>query len=269
MHSCLYEGVVTHRRREPVTHGFRRRLYMAYLDLDELPGLVERGGPIDSGRYSRSSFHRSDHLFDPTLPLADEVREIIRQRTGQTPGGPIRLLTQLRCRGYYFSPLNLYYVFDEGDQHVENVVAEVSNTPWNERHCYVLGAENRTRVSHVMGFSHPKEFHVSPFMGMDMQYQWRLTQPGERLAVHLSNTQGATNLFSASMALARHELNPQSLRRMTRQYPLITAQISAVIYYQALRLWWKRCPYYAHPRKKSPPASKVQEQPREASSMTP
>ena len=249
MHSCIYEGTVTHRRREPVDHQFQYRLFMVYLDLDELPSLVGGGGLIASRKHASQSFLRSDHLFEPARPLADEVRDVVREQTGRSCDGPIRLLTQLRYFGYYMSPLNLFYIYDESDEHIEFVVAEVNNTPWNERHCYVLWDGNRKSGTNELQFAHAKDFHVSPFMSMDFQYNWRLTEPGSDLRVHLANTRDSRQLFAAGMTLQRRELDRQQLRRMTFRYPMMTAQITAGIYYQALKLWWKKCPSYTHPKK--------------------
>lgn len=248
MHSCIYEGTVTHCRHEPVTHQFQYRLFMVYLDLDELPSLVGRGGLIASRKYSSRSLLRSDHLFDKVLSLATELRQIVRKQTGTLPTGPIRMLTQLRYCGYYFSPINVFYVYDEDDTRVQYVVAEVNNTPWKERHCYVLWDGNRIGPADSLQFAHAKEFHVSPFMGMEMEYRWSLSEPGEHSTIGLANFEDSRKVFDAGMTLRRRELTKQQLRRMTVRYAFMTAQIGAAIYFQALRLWWKKCPFYPHPK---------------------
>jgi len=245
MHSCLYEGTVRHCRFTPVRHAFAYRLYMLYLDLAEIDE-VFRGRWFWSSRgFNLAWFRRSDHVGDPRTPLADSVREVVRSRAGFAPEGPIRLLTQLRHLGYVMNPVSFYYCFDRTGVRLEAVLAEVHNTPWGEQHCYVIDARGRDpeEVTH----RHSKEFHVSPFMEMDMDYAWRLSAPGDSVRVEIQNRRGDQLLFDASMSLRRRELTGWNLSRALLRFPLMTAQVTAGIYWQALRLWRKKVPYIPHP----------------------
>jgi len=252
MHSCIYVGRIHHRRHVPLEHGFRYRLYMLYVDLDELPR-VRRGWLLPEARFAPVAFRRDDHMKGTQSSLSDAVRELVESRTGERPAGPIRLLTGPRCFGYYFSPLNLYYCFDPGGGSVRAVVAEVSNTPWREVHYYVLSDGNRTGESGELCFTHPKDFHVSPFMDMDLRYDWRLCQPGSRLAVEIDNFRQDELVFEARLELTRRELRRTRLLRMLLQHPWMTGRIIQGIYFQAFRLWRKKCPFYPHPEHLSRP----------------
>jgi DUF1365 family protein len=219
-----------------------------YLDLDELPQLLRSRLFLFSARFSPGSYCRNDHVGNPATPLSDSVRELVMAETGVRPEGPIRLLTQLRRYGYYFSPLNMYYCFDRDGRHVEAVVAEVSNTPWLERHCYVLWEGNRVGPADRFRFRHPKGFHVSPFMDMDFDYHWRLNEPAETLKVYLANHRGDERVFVADMVLHRRPLTRGQMLLTWLRFPWMTAQVVFAIYYQALRLWMKKCPYFPHPK---------------------
>ncbi len=265
MHSCIYEGQVSHRRFSPVDHGFQNRLFMAYLDLDELEDLTQEEGLISRRRFAAASFDEDAHLVESDEPLRTGVESLVLQRTGMQLTGPIRLLTQLRYFGYYFSPLNLYYCFDADGDDLQAVVAEVGNTPWGEQHCYVLWEGNRVDWDAGLQFRHTKDFHVSPFMQMEVEYQWLLNTPGEELTVSIENltrefevqgeddhgspTPSADRFFTAAMTLKKRPLTKSSLGRMKIRYPVMTMQIMAAIYWQALKLWWKKCPSYRHPQK--------------------
>lgn len=246
MHSCIYEGTVTHSRFMPVKHHFSYDLCMLYLDLDEVTELVGPGRMIAGRPWSRASFKPEDHWLG-TADLINSIRQFVSERTGQVVRGRIRLLTQLRYWGYYFSPLNLFYVFDDYDRTVRHVIAEVNNTPWGQRHHYLLWQGNRTDPQR-MRYTHPKAMHVSPFMQMDVDYRWRLSQPANDLSVSIENYQSSQRLFAAHLRLKQRQLNPKQLRRLAFRYPWMTMQIMAAIHWQALKLWFKKCPVYPHPK---------------------
>lgn len=219
---------------------------MMYLDLQELPHLFARYRLWSHRPPALMSFRRRDHLGDPNADLDTAVRDLVEQRTGRRPNGPIRLLTQLACLGYRFNPLSLYYCFNE-DETLAAVVAEVNNTPWGEQHCYVLDARESTGHGPWLRFERDKEFHVSPFMPMDMDYDWRFSMPLQRLAVHMINYRHGDRVFDATLALQRREIGHASLAGLLLRFPLMSARIVMAIYTQALFLWLKRLPFYPHP----------------------
>jgi DUF1365 family protein len=251
-HSAVYEGFVSHRRHTPVDHGFRYDHAMLLLDLDELPGLFDCH-PLWSARgRAPAMFSRPDYLGDPAIGLGEAVRALVGERTGRRPDGPIRVLTTVRMLGHCFNPVSFYYCFAPGGRSLRAVVAEVTNTPWGERHAYVMDVHGDGSPGSVLGQSFDKVFHVSPFMGMDHRYDWRLTWPGEQLVAHISSHREERLVFDATLSLRRRPLDRAALTRLLVRHPAATLRVSARIYGQALRLKLKGAPYHAHPRREAP-----------------
>jgi len=249
MHSCIYEGHVRHRRFTPVRHTFRYRLYMMYLDLAELPWLFKGRWLWSYGRPNVAFFRRRDHLGQPLIPLDRAVRDLVEQRLGKRPSGPIRLLTHLRYFGFCFNPVSFYYCYDRLERSVESLVVEIHNTPWNEEYCYVFAEnENKHPVQGWKRFQFTKAFHVSPFMEMEILYDWRFREPGQSLSVHMNNLSRGEKRFDATLTLNKKVITGRSLARVLLTYPLMTAKVVTMIYWQALRLRTKGAPVHPHPK---------------------
>lgn len=242
--SAFYTGWVRHRRFAPASHSFRYKVFMAYLDLDELDEVLSLTPLWSARRFAPARFKRSDFHGDPKVPLKEAVQRTIAQQTGVLHDGPIRMLVNLRYFGYNMNPLCTYYCFDRDEQQLKFIVAEVNNTPWGEKHAYVLQCEIGTKKQ---AFDFEKLFHVSPFNPLAMQYRWLSSTPENNLLIHLENWQEGKKITDATLRLQRQPLNASIMNRMLIRYPLMTVKVVASIYYQAIRLWLKKVPYFAHP----------------------
>jgi DUF1365 family protein len=263
--SAVYEGRIRHRRFEPIEHEFSYPLFLMYLDLGELPQLLDPFPLFSARRRAPARFRRADFMGDPERPLAECARDAVEAETGSRPAGPVRLLAGLRYFGHSFNPVSLYYCFDPAGERVEAVVADVENIPWGERHAYVLA--RRGNEGPVLTDELDKALHVSPLMGMDQTYSFRAGEPGPTLSVHIESrpekgpgpdraaedqSARAPKSFDATLSLRRRELSRARLAGLLARYPAISLQTVAKIYAQSLRLKLKGARYFPHPEGRRP-----------------
>jgi DUF1365 family protein len=237
--SAIYEGTVVHHRHEPVEHRFSYPIALPLIFLDEVDELC-RIHPLWSTHPSPVWLRRADLPGAPPQTPDQAVRDLVEHRLGVRPRGPVAVLAQPRTWGWLFNPLSISFCFSEGGERIDAHVLEVRNTPWHERHTYVLDGGARHQFAKAM--------HVSPFMGMDQTYHLSVHGPGETLTVALANHEEGRRVFDARMALERRELTRSSLGRVLWAYPFQTMKVSARIYRQALALHRKGAPFHGHPR---------------------
>lgn len=269
MNSCLYVGQVRHRRFTPRTHTFNYRLFYLCLDLDEINSVFDKYLFWSSHGSNLASFSEKDHLKaysktgidgDKARPepedLAERARRFVEDETGTRPEGKILLLTHLSYFGFRFNPVSFYYCYNKDNSTLSHIIAEVNNTPWGEQYCYLIPASQADTNKHIR-HEESKQFHVSPFMPMDMQYDWRFTRPDESLSVHMQNYREGKKVFDATLLLEREDISSASLTRALARFPFMTMKVVAAIYYQALILLIKRVPVFDHPDNEAPKSVKT------------
>lgn len=249
MNSALYVGRVSHHRIRPVEHAFTYRHFFLYLDLDELDRVFAGRWLWSVERANLASLRRADLLGDRARPLADCVRDRVAAELGRRPNGPVRVATQPRLFGYAFNPVSFYFCYAEDGRTLDAVVAEITNTPWNERHAYVM--DGRARVGSTLRARFPKSFHVSPFLPMDLEYAWELAEPGDELVIHMQDLERGECIFRTDLQLERRPITGGSLAGLLASFPGFSLRTVAAIYLQALRLKLKGAPFFDHPKWKA------------------
>lgn len=244
--SAIMRGEISHRRYQPTQHAFRYATAQWWLALDELTEVDALSRCFSTRGWAPLWFRRRDYLPQRNGDLAQAVRDEIGQLLNTTVQGRVFFLGNVRTFGCYFSPINCYFVQTEGDDDYRYMLAEVSNTPWLERHYYALDLQQPLQ--------HRKQFHVSPFNPLEMQYHWRIRapqlKPAAKALIHLEAWREGKH-FAATVALQRQPLQAKSIYGVLLRFPVNTVTTVLAIYWQALRLWLKRTPIYDHPAKQS------------------
>ncbi len=238
--SQLMVGTVQHRRFAPVVHSLSYPIFMPLIDLDEIDALQQKVWGFGSRWWHWARFRRKDYLGDGDLKT--DVQNKVAELSGEQIRGKVVMACHLRYLGLYFSPVNFFYLYDE--QGVwRYLLAEVSNTPWNERHYYAIRADAGENNAN---WSHQKAFHVSPFNPMQQQYKWTLKPLSNRLFIHLECHEEAKK-FDATLMMKARAFSSQNLLKLLIKTPLQTVKVLTGIYWHALKLWIKRVPIYDHP----------------------
>jgi hypothetical protein len=252
LRSSICEGWVRHRRYAPRAHGFTMPVWMVDLDLSEIDEVfsVSRWWSKETAPVR---FDRGDYLDPGAGTLDAAVRDRVEQEIGVRPRGAVRMLTHLRQFGYLFNPVTFYSCFGEDDEgqgggDLVAIVAEITNTPWGERHAYVLDAREGSGGGASARFGFAKAFHVSPFLPMDLSYDWVFSgMGGGSVGIHMNLEREGGRVFDATLKLKRTPMTAAAMRRVVVRYPLMTARVIARIHLEALKLWVKGVPVQAHP----------------------
>ena len=249
LQNYIYNGVIRHRRYTPFEHFFSYPLFMVYVDISKVNKILETSLIWNVNKPALISFYRKDYHGEPTKPLDKAVRDTIYKKTGKRINGPIRILTHLRYFGFCFNPVSFYYCFNTSDSKLEMIMAEVTNTPWNERYSYIIDKKMLSGSKKNLVAELEKKLHVSPFWGMDHQYEWLFSEPDESLLVNMKNFKSGMKVFDATLTMKRKALTIKNLLISVLRFPFITLLVVYRIHWQALKLWIKKAPFFPHPSK--------------------
>ena len=248
MNSAFYVGRLAHARMTPKQHRFSYRVFMPFVDVDSVSDITRRATGWGSRGLAPARFVRSDFLGDERLSVAEAVKQRIFEETEQHFEGQIFLLANWRYFGLQNNPIACYFCKGKTSQRLEFIIAEVTNTPWGERHSYVLPVNPEESLFQT---EFKKELHVSPFHGMQQRYRWSSTVPDESLAIKLTNLEGGERVFHASLTLTRLPVTRLTGLSLLARFPFETAKVTVGIYWQALVLFLRRVPLFAHPKNNS------------------
>ena len=246
MDSAIYFGKVRHRRFRPVPHQFYYSVFMAFMDIDRIKELTGISRLLSYNRFNWASYDERDHFGDPALSLRQRLERDAAANGISLPDGQVFLLTHLRYLGYNFNPVSFFYCFD-AQERLQLILAEVNST-FGESHNYWLWHYNQLPSSNARRYRSAKVLHVSPFMGMKLDYTFTFTAPDLKLVAHMDTIEDGKPFFDATLNLDRRPWSARSLHRALFSHPWMTAKVICAIHWEALRLYLKKVPVFTHPR---------------------
>ncbi len=240
--SAIYEGVVVHERVRPKRHRFRYGVFTLLLDLDELPLIDKNSYLFGHNCWAPLAFFDRDHGPINGEPLRPWVERQLKNADLKPDGGPIRLLCYPRVFGYVFNPISVYFCYHKTGN-LSAILYEVCNT-FNERHTYVIPVEKSERP--VIQQSCMKSHYVSPFIGIDAVYKFRIIPPGPGVNIVIRQEDKDGLVLAASFKGIRVPITTTTMTHALIKFPFLTLKVMVGIHWEALRLWLKKIPVFPH-----------------------
>ena len=246
--NLVFKGQVRHRRFQPKYHEFSYKLFMFCFNIGLISSSFKNIKQISIEKFNLFSYRRKNYLSHPEIPLDQYARQLVMNKFHTYPQGKIYLITNLSCLGYCFNPVSLYFIFDANNQNLDYLILDVTNTPWGEKHSYVLKSIKKL-PNNIYNYKFKKKFHVSPFMEMNCEYILKLKLDKHDIIVHMENHINDSKNFDATLTLKAENKQKNYFNKTLKYNYLMTYKVAVSIYWQALKLWFKGVPVYTHPKK--------------------
>lgn len=251
--SALYRGRVTHRRVRPSVHSLRYNVFWLLLDLDDIDWADRKLRLFSRNRFNLLSFYDRDYADRSGAPIRPQIDAYLSAADIDLDGGVVRLLTMPRVFGYVFNPISVYYCH-HNDGRLMAMVYEVTST-FGVRHSYVIPVPPEDQAEGIIRQGAAKALYVSPFMGMEMDYQFRGHAPSAHLDLLIQGFDAEGILISASVQAKRSPLADAALFSAAMALPLLTLKVMAGIHWEALKLWIKGVPLTQQPAPSDKPVT--------------